>query len=404
MSERLDLEFVRAQFPALTDDFALFDNAGGSVACIDVIERVVEFMSGYGVQVGASYQRSADALNNLIEARKELAEWINAKRFEEVVIGGSTTALIKTLSEVLAKTWKEGDEIIVTDGEHESNVGYWRRLADQGIVVKEWSLNPDSLEFELADLGTLITDRTKLVAVTQTSNIFGMVNPVKDFANYLHDRGIKLCVDGVAFAPHRQVDVQAIGADYYVFSIYKVYGPHQAILWADYDHLVELPGINHWFLDQDAVPYKFLPGNYNFELTYGSAGVPRYLKRLADHHGVTGLSGAYQLIQEHEATIGNMLVDYINNKPELSLVRPKGQGLDFVPTIAFVHEHRSSKEIVEAVDSHAIGIRFGDFYSKGIAEKLELKGRDGVVRTSMTHYNSVEEVERLINVFDQVLA
>ncbi len=403
MEQNLDIDFVRAQFPALTDDLVLFDNAGGSVACIDVIERVAEFMSGYGVQVGASYKRSADALENLEEARKELAGWINAKRFEEVVIGGSTTALIKMLSEVLVKTWKEGDEIIVTDGEHESNVGYWRRLADQGIVIKEWSLNRDSLQFELSDLEALITDNTQLVAVTQTSNIFGMVNPVKQFADFVHSKDVKLCVDGVAFAPHRQVDVQAFGADYYIFSVYKAYGPHQAILWADYDHLVSLPGVNHWFLPEDAIPYKFLPGNYNFELTYGSAGVPRYLNRLAEHHGVDGLSGAYQLIENHEAMIGNVLIDYINEKEGLSLVRPQGEGLDFVPTIAFVHDTRSSKEIVEAVDRHGIGIRYGDFYSKSIAEKLELQDRDGVVRTSMTHYSSLEEVERLIKAFDQIL-
>ena len=201
--EKLDLDFVRQQFPALKKDFIFMDNAGGSQALEGVMNRIQDYFTNYNVQLGGSYEVSAEAAVQLKKVHQQLAEYLNAKKVEEVVVGTSTTMLLRILSMSLSQQWKAGDEVIISNSDHEANVSCWTDLQKKGIVIKTWKVNPNTFEFDLDDLKTLLTEKTKLVAVVHASNILGTINPVKEFAKVVHEAGALICVDGVAYAPHR---------------------------------------------------------------------------------------------------------------------------------------------------------------------------------------------------------
>ena len=280
----LDVNYVRKQFPALKKKFVFMDNAGGSQTLGKVMTRITDYLTNYDVQLGASYEVSANAGKVLNDAHQTIAEFINAKRHEEVVIGPSTTMLLRILSLTISSKWKKGSEIIVTNSDHEANVSCWTDLKKKGIVIKIWKVNKKTLQLEIDDLKKLISKKTKLVAVVHASNLLGTINPINKIAKVVHKAGALLCIDGVAFAPHRLVDVQKLDVDFYVFSWYKVYGPHQAVLYGRYDLLKKLDSINHYFIGRGAVPYKLQPGNFNFELTYSLAGISEYFTQLHDYH------------------------------------------------------------------------------------------------------------------------
>ncbi len=405
----LDIPWVRAEFPALARDCVYLDNAGGSQVLRRVADRIHDYLLTTSVQLGASYTQSQIATEKVAAARRGVAELINAAHDEEVVMGGSTTGLMFLLTQALLPGIRHGDEIIVTNTDHEANIGRWMRLREAGAVVKIWDVNRDSLLLELADLEKLLNQRTKWVAMTHASNVLGTVNPVAEVAAKVHAAGARLCVDAVAYAPHRLVDVQASGADVYVFSFYKVYGPHYAVLWGRRELLLSLPGLNHYFIAADDLPYKLQPGNVNFELSWGCLGIADYLIAAGEHHGSQGsarqnMQAAFDLFAHQEDLLAEKLLAYLRGKARVRII-----GLDRVqngrrmPTISFVVRGMSSESVVLHMDKFNIGIRFGDFYARRLIEALELTTQGGVVRISMVHYNTGEEIDRLIAGLDTIL-
>ena len=284
----LNLEQIRAEFPALASGFVYLDNAGGSLVLRRVADRVADYLLTSSVQLGAGYARSQDAGAKVLAARKQIAELINAPSDDEVVMGGSTTSLMFQLGEAIAQEIRPGDEIIVTNTDHEANIGVWARLQRAGAVLRFWNVNPQTLELDLADLQNLLSDKVKWVAMTHASNILGTINPVAAAAALVHAAGARLCVDAVAYAPHRLVDVQATGADVVVFSFYKVFGPHYAVLWGQRELLLGLASLNHYFISAQTIPYKLQPGNVNYELSYGCAGIRDYLVDVGTRLGASG--------------------------------------------------------------------------------------------------------------------
>ena len=430
----LDVNKVRRHFPALQSGMVFMDNAGGSQILDIVVDRITEYLTHYNVQLGASYQLSVLAEEKCHQAHADLAAYINAQSPDEVIMGASCTMVLRLLSLCLVKQWSAGDEVIVTNSEHAANLSCWRDLKAQGIVVRTWQLNPDTLEFELDDLHALISDRTKLVTVTHVSNILGSINSIGEIAKTVHDFGALLCVDGVALAPHRAVDVQAWDVDFYTFSWYKVYGPHQGLLYGKRHLLESMPGINHHGID--AIPYKFQPGNFNYELTYGSAGVISYLVGLYDAHYSAAednpeeeivqrktrekthqyeknqkhkeihkkVTDCFQLIADYEELLAGRLLDFLDSTNHLKIIGHSSANQHLrVPTISFIHHHKMSSDIVHAVDRHNIGIRFGNFHSKELVDSLQLRQKDGVIRVSLAHYNTTEEVDRLIHALETVV-
>lgn len=407
----LQLDFVRQQFPALAGDWVFLDNAGGSQTLKRVVDRISEYLLTSDVQLGASYAISQLAGDRVLRAREAVATLINAADSTEVVMGGSTSLLLRILALCLSQGWRAGDEVIVTNCDHEANVSPWVDLKPQGIVIKTWKLRPDTLELHLEDLASLLTPRTKLVALTHASNVLGTINPIRQIADLVHANGALVCVDGVGYAAHRLVDVQALDVDFYAYSFYKTYGPHYAVLYGKQEHLLNLPGINHYFITGADIPYKFQPGNVNYELSYGLLGLCDYFSDLARVHYGEALDPtqrgrmvqAFELISNYEDIIGDRLLRYLNSKPNIRIIgHSEAERNQRVPTISFVVDGVDSATIPPQIDVHKIGIRYGDFYAKRLIEDLGLLPQNGVVRVSMVHYNTLEEVDRLIECFDRL--
>ena len=408
---KLYTDFIRSNFPGLANDWVFFDNAGGTQVARQAVENINDYLFNTNVQLGASYEVSQKADDRVKESQKKWAEAINASDLCEVVFGSSTTALLQNLSRSLVQQFKPGDEVIVTNTDHEANIGPWVSMEQFGIVVKFWMVNPETYTLELDDLAKLMTERTKLVAFTHVSNILGTINPVKEITNFIHNKGALVCVDGVAYAPHRLIDVTEWDVDFYVFSLYKVYGPHYSLLFGKKKYLQELAGINHFFIGKEEVPYKLQPGNVNYELTYGSAGILDYFDAIYNQHFSSNsiplfsrLKSVFEMISLYEEELAKPLIQFLNNKNGVNIIGEKTADKNIrVPTISFTVENRKSSEIPLLVDPYKIGIRWGDFYARRLIDDLNLSEKDGVVRVSMVHYNTLEEVEHLIAILDGIL-
>jgi len=406
----LNLDYIRSQFPGLETDWVLFDNAGGSQILKPVVDRINEHFYTSNVQLGGSYPHSVLAEERHMEAHKMLMKWLNAGDSKEIVMGSSTSLLIKILADNFRRVWNKGDEIIVTNLDHEANIGAWRKLEDEGFIIKEWRINPETFELEKEDLEKLLTDRTRLVAFSAASNVIGTLNPIKEFTSIAHKNGSLVCVDAVAYMPHRLMDVQDTDVDFLVFSFYKTYGPHYAMMYGKSDILDGLPGFNHFFIEE--APYKFQPGNYNFELAYGIGALPEYLADLADKHGYMGqnilsdkFKFVYSEIAGHEELLAKKVLDYLNGRKDIRIIGSKEYNKEIrVPTISFIQNGRDSEQLCLETDKHKVAIRWGDFYARRLIDDLGLtESNNGVVRISMVHYNTPEEADRLIIALDKSL-
>lgn len=410
VNSQLNLSHIRAEFPALQQDCVFLDNAGGSQVLRRVADRIRDYLLTSSVQLGASYAQSQDAGARVLAARRSVAQLINAPMDDEVVMGGATTSLMFNLTCAIAQGIQPGDEVIVTNTDHEANIGGWMRLQAAGAVVRIWEVNPQTLELDLSDLAPMLTDKVKWVAMTHASNILGTINPVAQVAQMVHAAGARLCVDAVAYAPHRLVDVQASGADVYVFSFYKVFGPHYAVMWVQRDLLLGLPSLNHYFIGPEVIPYKLQPGNVNYELSYGCIGISDYLEDVGTKLGATGaprqkMQCAFDAFEKHEDDLAERLLTFLHTKKSVRIIgKGSTRAGGRMPTISFVVAQRMSEDIVRHIDRFGIGIRFGDFYAIRLIEKLGLQTQGGVVRVSMAHYNTLDEIDRLIRHLDEVIA
>lgn len=412
-SEKQDsvLEFVRGRFPTLASDWVFMDNAGGSLPLDTVIERCARYMRECPVQLGASYQASEQAQARLDAAMADLATFTNARDTNEVIVGPSSSALLSRLSRAMAPRLRRGDEIVVSNADHEANISPWRRLEEQGVLIRTWELNRDSLRLELDDLETLMNERTRLVCFTHASNVLGTIAPIAEITRFVHARNAEVCVDGVAYAPHHSIDVQAWDVDYYVFSLYKVYGPHQAVMIGRRDRLEQLANINHYFFKPEDVPGKFQPGGMNYEQAYASGAIAEYYQALGEAAGADSRAGSREKIEAatawmstHEEEIVAPLIDFLNSRANVRIIGSESSSASVrTPTVSFVVDGRDSATIPEVTDRHKIAIRWGHFYAPRLIDYLGLSEHNGVVRASLVHYNTRDEVARLVRVLDEAL-
>jgi cysteine desulfurase family protein (TIGR01976 family) len=390
-----DPEHARRRFPGLATEWALLDNAGGSQILDAAADRVREAFVASHVQPGGTYPASRLATERTEAATRAWAGYFNARDPREIVFGASTTQLLQNLSRALEPTIRPGDEIVVSEADHEANVGAWLRLETRGAVIRWWRVRRDDLELPLDGLASLLTPRTRLVAFGHVSNLLGHVNPVERAVRLAHDAGAQVIVDGVAYAPHRKVDVQAIGADYYVASLYKIYGPHQAVLWGRLDRLEGLPSINHFFLPPDKLPHKLAPGGLNFELVHGAGAVPEYLASLGP--------GGLDEVGPHEAVLAERLLSYLRGRNDVRILGRSKGALDRLPTVSFAVRGRDASELPRRLEAGLIGIKSGDFYAHRLVEAAGLTRAGGVARASFLHYNTSGEVGRLCAALERAL-
>lgn len=397
----LDLETVRRRFPGLAGDWRFFDNAGGSLVLDTVIERVAAYLQETPVQIGASYGPSREAAARLDAATAAVARLLNADP-GEIVFGPSASALLARLARALAPSLQPGDEIIVTDADHEANITPWRRLAERGVTVRTWPVNTESWRLEPAALEPLLGTRTRLVCCTQASNILGGVEALREITRLAHAAGAQVVADGVAYVPHRLADVRAWDVDYYVFSGYKIFGPHIGVLYGRRELLLGLDNLNHEYIGREQLPYKLQPGAFSYELAWGLGAVADYLEALG---GEAGLAGAWSRIAAHERALTTRLLDFVSAHPRLRLIGPPLRpDADRLPIVSFTVQDLDSAAVPAHADRHRLGIRYGHFHAKRLIDRLGLAERNGVVRVSLAHYNTEEEVGRLIDCLDGFLA
>ncbi len=403
----LDVELARSCFPGLATPWALMDNAGGSLPARTVVERVREHMERRQVQLGASHALSVEAGEAVAAGRAAAARLLGADP-DEVVLGASTTVNARTIADAFAATLEPGDEVVVTDLDHEAHVGPWRALAARGAVVREWRFDRAAQRLDPADLEPLLGPRTRLVAMAHVSNVVGGIHDVRAVAERVHAAGALLSVDGVAYAPHRRVDVRALGADLYFASAYKVYGPHVGLAYVRRDVLARLPNRNHFFHAGTEGPGKLEPGGVAHELAAGLAGIPEYLEALAP--GSAGaadgdrLAAAFDAVADHEARVVAPLVEALARHPRTRLLGPAtADPARRVPTVAFTVDGLASRELVERLDERRLALRFGHFYALRATRALGLPDDDGVVRASLVHYNTEAEVGRLLAALEELL-
>lgn len=399
---------VRKAFPALRSPTILLENAGGSQVPAVVADAVRDYMLERYVQLGADYELSRRATATVDAAHRLAGTIMNAGDGGTVVLGSSSTALCNMLGHCYRAALQPGDEVIVADTGHESNIGPWVRLAEAGIVVRHWPVDADAMRCRIEDLEPLLGPRTKLVAFPHVSNLLGEVVDVEAVTRLAHGAGARVVVDGVAFAPHRAIDVAAWGVDWYFFSAYKVYGPHMACLFGRREAWAELHGANHFFLG-DAPPYAFEPGGVSHEGCAGLNALEGYLRFLAgagaDVATRAVVERAFETMEAYEAPLIERLVRYLEDREDVRLIGPAADaGPARVGTISFVHRTRTSAEIARAVAARGIGIRHGHMYAYRLCESLGLDPGDGVVRVSFVHYNTIDEIDSLTRVLDEVLA
>ena len=398
---------IRAQFPALKNGFVFFENAGGSQLPKQVIERMQSFMVDAYVQTGADYPSSDLATETAYEAKKYANVLMNGDGAGKTLIGPSTTDLIYRLANMYRDVIETGDEIVISIANHESNIGHWARLEGIGAQIKWWGVDPKTGDYSYDDLGDLISAKTKLVTVAHTSNLLGDVLDVRRVADMAHSVGAQVVVDGVAFAAHQAIDVQAWDADFYALSFYKAYGPHIAALYGKDDAWARLKGPNHDFIKDGEFPWKFELGCQPYEALAGVLGLADYLAFVAGSsegsRDRATVESAFSTFRDFELPVQKQLVDYLLTKPQVRLVGPRSSGEERHPTICFLHDSMDSEQVVGKVNSDKVGIRYGHMYASRLCEVLGAPLDSGFVRISAVHYNTTEEADFLIDALDAVL-
>lgn len=400
---QLDTGFVRAQFPQLADGWAFFENAGGSLAPAAVRRSLSDFMGESFAQPG--YESGpALASRRRIEAGKRLAADLFGAEPDEMVLGPSTTLNFYVLAQAIRPLLAPGDEVIVTDQDHEANIGAWRRLAEFGAVIREWQVDRVTGELHLADLDRLLSPKTRLVCVTHCSNVVGTVNDVAEIGRRAKAVGALTLVDGVGYAPHHLVDVKALGVDAYACSTYKVFGTHLGLLWVRPDLARRCRPQNHEFIAY--APATLNPGGLSYELVAGLGGTGEYLDAVYRHHFGSGENSpraryarVFALIEAHETRLVAKLVAFLKGRKGVRLIGDSPPGARS-PILAFAVEGRGAADVAKDLTDRRIAVGHGHFYAKRCVDAL---GLDGVVRVSFAHYNDEAEIDRLIAALTEIL-
>ncbi|XOY56093.1 MAG: aminotransferase class V-fold PLP-dependent enzyme [Rhodobacterales bacterium] len=403
----LDLAWVRAQFPAFSEPSlqgqAFFGNAGGSYACQQVIDRLHRFYTQRKVQPYSAYEASRLGGEEMDEARTRLAAMLGVAR-HELSFGPSTTQNTYVLAQAVRRWIKPGQKIIVTNQDHEANSGPWRRLAEDGLRVVEWQLDPDTGLLNPDDLAQLLGDDTALVCFPHCSNVIGAINDVEAITRIAKSAGARVCVDGVSYAPHGFADVGALGCDVYLFSAYKTYGPHQGIMVIREDFGFELPNQGHHF-NGDVLYKRFTPAGPDHAQIAASAGMADYFDAMSQHHGGgTGAEAArlsHDLMRAQEVALLTPLLDYVSAKNSVRLIGPSDP-VTRAPTVAMALQGNAA-DVAARLVPFGIMAEGGDFYAQRPLQAMGVDLDKGVLRVSFTHYTSAAELDQLMAALDQVL-
>ncbi|MBM1632180.1 aminotransferase class V-fold PLP-dependent enzyme [Sulfitobacter mediterraneus] len=405
----LDTAWVRAQFPAFAEPSlqgqAFFENAGGSYTCKPVIDRLTRFYTQRKVQPYAPYEASQLGGQEMDEARRRMAAILGVET-DELSFGPSTTQNTYVLAQAFGQLLEPGEAIIVTNQDHEANTGPWRRLADRGIEVREWCVDPDTGALNTDDLENLLDEDVRLVCFPHCSNVVGQINPVVEITALAHAAGAFVCVDGVSYAPHGFADVGNMGPDIYLFSAYKTFGPHQGLMVIRRALGNLLPNQAHVF-NGETLYKRLTPAGPDHAQVAASAGMADYVDAFYAHHigGDADAAGrgaaVHDMMRDHETALLQPLLDAVKDRNSVRLIGP-AEAVGRAPTVAMAL-NRPGLEAATELAKHGIMAGGGDFYAGRALKAMGVDEDKGVLRLSFTHYTTKAEVDQLLNALDDVL-
>ena len=407
----MDLTFVRAQFPAFDSpvlgSHAFFENAGGSYPARAVVDRLHRFYTDRKVQPYSAYPGSKLGGEEMDEARARLAAMMGVTP-PQVSFGPSTSTNTYVLANA-TRMWLRGANaaIVVTNQDHEANSGAWRRLADEGIEVREWAVDPVTGALNTADLVKLLADgKVRLVAYPHCSNVIAEINDVAAISAIARAAGARTVVDGVSYAPHGFPDFPALGCDVYLFSAYKTYGPHQGIMVIGTEFGAELPAQGHYF-NAGALYKRLTPSGPDHAQIAACAGMADYVDAVHAHHfgaepdARLRSHAVHDLMRAQEVAVVAPLLDYLAARNDLRLIGPRDANRR-APTVAVALD-RAAGPVAVALAQDGIGCGTGDFYAVRPLTAMGVDLGQGVLRMSLVHYTSAAEVAQLISALDRAL-
>ncbi|RME69980.1 MAG: cysteine desulfurase-like protein [Chloroflexi bacterium] len=418
MNEKaVDLSPVRARFPALQETdadgrpFVFFDGPGGTQVPQDVIDAMANYFRTANANHGGYFATSRRNDEIIDQAREAMADFLNAPSPNEIVFGANMTTLTFSFSRAIGRLLKPGDEIIVTRLDHDANISPWLALEEQGVKIRWADFNPEDCRLNLDSLAGLITDRTRLIAVGYASNAVGTINPIGRIAALARDAGAWLWVDAVHYAPHGPIDVQTLGCDFLVCSAYKFFGPHVGVVWGRLDLLERLPAYKVRPAPGNP-PHKFETGTLNHEGLAGVAAAVNYLAELGETYGPSAglppldqyqgrrrsLKAAMHTIAAYERPLFADMLARIRQIPDITVygITNPDQFDQRCPTLAFTHARFSPDHIARYLGDRGIFVWSGNYYALAVTERLGVEESGGMVRVGLAHYNTQEEIDRLV--------
>lgn len=410
---QFDLDFVRQQFSQLDDNpqIVFASNAGGSFVCNQVNDLMTHYNRHTRVQPYSRFTPSQEAGEAMDRAKQAWADALNIS-LSELTIGPSTSMNTYVMAQAIGATWKAGDEIIVTNQDHEANSGVWRRKAlEKGVTIKQWGVDKQTGLLDPDQLLALLSNKTCWVFFTHCSNIVGTANPVADITRQIKAQSnARVFVDAVAHAPHHIHDLKQLGVDVYAFSLYKVFGPHQSLLYVNKEVHAELESQAHYFNSGNA-SYDFNPAGPQHAQVAACAGVIDYFDALHQHHYGNSTTSQpqkmidiHQLIQAHENSLAQPILSYLDDHAKVQLIgKSHVNDNDRAPTIAFKPLKQSSEKLASNLQKAGIGTENGNFYAHRLITDLGFDANDGVVRISLVHYDRSEDVEKILLELDKAL-
>ena len=395
----LDVASVRAQFPALAAGIAHFDGPGGTQTPTRVADAIARTVTGPLSNRGLGTISERNAEEAIDGFRTALADLLGA-RPAGVVYGRSATQIAYDFSRALSKTWQPGDEIVVTQLDHDANVRPWIQAAQHvGATVRWIPLDPAAAELDLSQLDEIITDRTRLVAVTAASNLLGTKPPVSHVASKAHQVGALVYVDGVHYTAHAAVNIGDLGADFFTCSPYKFFGPHCAALAAD-PALLETLHPDKLLPSTNTVPERFELGTLPYEIMAGATAAVDFIADLAPL-GISRrerLVAANHLIEEHELRLRHRIEDGFATFGDRILVH--SVAAERTPTLFFTFAERDAADVYRLLVSDGILAPVGNFYAFEPFQALHLNVDPGM-RVGLAPYNDDSEVDRILNALDE---
>ncbi len=409
------MDFVRESFPALAEpDRVFLNNAAGTQVPQSVVDAVSGHLTTRNAQAGGRYRSSEEVDATLQHARESAAVFLNANEPEEVVFGLNATAFIRLVSAAYGELLSTGDQIVVTGLDHEANIAPWLALEKLGIEVKFWPVESDA-RLDVGKLDALLTDRTRLVAVTKASNAVGTIVDLIPIAERIHARGGHLFVDAGHFAPHGPLDVRFFGCDFLVCSGYKIFGPHMGFLWGKRELLDSLPMVREDFV-ADRAPDKYETGTYSYEAVAGMDAAIEYIEELGrrsselplapqDAVGRRGdIRRGMQAIRHYERDLTGQLLRQVGEISGVKIYGIDGPNYDAyrTPTLCFSVKGVAAPEVSRRLAQQGISVRDGHQHCPRLMRALGLSESEGAVRASLVHYNTFEEVNKFADALAQI--